>query len=75
MALTFSRSKKSAFNDYFVLSDEGSFLGFVRRVEDWTVRGTRVSWEAYLRHGKYLGRSESRKAAAAILSNPERIDG
>lgn len=52
-------------NAYFVISG-GKIVGKVRKVENWVVRGTRISWEAY-QAGKYVGSYETRKAAGESL--------
>ncbi len=43
-----------------------TLIGSVRRMEDWTVRGTRVRWEAY-RTGNFIGSAPTRKEAASLL--------
>jgi hypothetical protein len=53
-------------NSYRVEID-GRYVGSVRRVEDWTVRGTRVRWEATTRGGRFLGDGPTRKVAAQFL--------
>lgn len=44
----------------------GKLVGRVKRIEDWTVRGTRVRWEAWSK-GCYISSEQTRKAAAALL--------
>lgn len=51
---------------YFVLS-ENEHVGLVRRVEHWTVRGTRIVWQAQ-RRGRVFGSAETRKEAAELLT-------
>lgn len=41
-------------------------VGRVKRIEDWTVRGTSVRWEAWTKD-RYIGSESTRKAAAALL--------
>lgn len=46
---------------------DGVYRGHVKRVEDWTVRGSRIRWEAYSRGCTYLGSAPTRKMAAEYL--------
>lgn len=46
-------------------------IGVVRKVERWTVRGTRIEWEAY-RKGNCVGTSfATRKEAAEYLEKTQ----
>ena len=60
---TFTFDRKDGFQ--FVYAD-GKLVGRVKRIEDWTVRGTSVRWEAWAQ-GRYSSSEQTRKAAAATL--------
>jgi hypothetical protein len=53
---------------FYRVEINGSYAGRVRRVEDWTVRGTRVRWEALTRRGVFLGDGPTRKQAVQWLA-------
>lgn len=70
--LEFKRSQKT--NAYFVYAVNTArgehVVGRVLRVEKWTVRGTRVQWEAS-RMGAYVGSFATRKEAGEALYQKE----
>lgn len=59
----FTYKRKDGFQ---VVYADDKLVGSVKRKEDWTVRGTRVRWEAWTK-GRYIGSDSTRKAAAALL--------
>lgn len=63
--LTFRKSTAHT-NLYFVEQD-GQLLGSVQKREMWTVRGSRVMWDAY-RKGVSKGSAQTRQEAALILT-------
>lgn len=63
MSITF---KKSRFAGYFVYNDD-NLIGYVQKIEHWTVRGNHVAWSAS-RKGRVVGHAETRIAAANLLS-------
>lgn len=65
MGVTFRKSK--ATSAHFVYADD-ILIGSTKKVEDWTVRGSSVRWEAW-RKGKYVGSANTRKEAAELLQS------
>ncbi len=61
--------KSLAANTYSV-SVEGKFVGHVRRHDAWTVRGTRITWEA-IRNGDvvHTGANSRKEAADHLIPN------
>lgn len=66
MAMTFERSDYNL-NRYKVF-DGDRFLGFVERVEGWTVRGRPISWKARRIGHAHVGSASTRKEAAQLLA-------
>lgn len=52
---------------FYHVEIDGVYRGRVRRVEDWTVRGTRVRWQAETKNGRVLGSAPTRKEAAQFF--------
>lgn len=46
---------------------DGNYRGRVKRVEDWTARGTRIRWESYSKNGVFKGSGSTRNEAAQYL--------
>lgn len=45
----------------------GEYRGKVTRVEDWTIRGTRIRWQAESKNKVVKGSAPTRKEAAEFL--------
>lgn len=69
---TFTFKKNAGSQSYRVYTARQTLhpIGLVRKVERWTVRGTRIEWESY-RKGKYVGNSSTRKEAAEYLEKTQ----
>lgn len=50
----------------YVVYDGNKRCGIVRKVEHWTVRGTRIGWQAYFK-STYMGEAATRNEAAGLL--------
>jgi hypothetical protein len=63
MTYKFEQSRTGGFIVYL----DGRFVGKVKKNENWTVRGTRIDWSAYIA-GRYIGTADTRKGAVALLT-------
>lgn len=50
---------------------DGEFRGTVSKVDNWVVRGTRITWEARSKNNLYKGQASTRIAAAQFLIKQE----
>ena len=64
-SLTYDFLKSQNVNGYHVKSN-GKLIGFVKKEERWTVRGTRIEWTA-TRKGVYVGNYSTRQEAAEAV--------
>lgn len=60
-------SHKVGYGSKYRAIRDGIRIGTVMKREDWTVRGTRVQWEASDASGKYISSFDTRKLAIAAL--------
>lgn len=60
---TFTKTKSFA---GYVVYENGVRRGVIRKVENWTVRGTRIGWQAYYKNS-YKGECATRKEAVELL--------
>lgn len=63
--MTVRYEKTKSFAGYVVYADDKR-RGVIRKVEHWTVRGTRVGWQAYSK-STYMGEAATRNEAAKLL--------
>lgn len=52
---------------FYHVEIDGLYRGRVKKIEDWTVRGTSIRWEATSKNGVYKGSGKTRKEAAEFL--------